>query len=398
LRAVVATLAVGVTAGVWPTPPVPFVTIAQHDVYRSTLDGPSVSISADGRFVALISYARLVQADTNGGPDLYVLDRAHDRVTLESPESDGTADLRHPSMSGDGRFVAFDADAAVMLVDRDQGTTRVIAHGSGPSISSNGRFVVFTSHGEIYRFDLSTGATLCLTINSSGAGSPSVSADGRYVAFAASAPVGNGTAGSIVKGVAVYRTLSQIYVVDAQTMTTTQLMVGGRLPNGDTWAPAISADGRFLAFVSAASNLVSGDRNRASDVFLTDLRGGATELVSRSAKGGSGNGASNRPAVSGDGSVVVFQSIASDLVCAAHCSPAVEDINLLSDIFLFHRSSGAMSRLSSDSTGGWMEESEGPALDDAAGVIAFSSRHPTGTSDTKNDFDLFVTKGSDRRH
>jgi hypothetical protein len=171
------------------------------------------------------------------------------------------------------------------------------------------------------------------------------------------------------------RPRSQVYVRDNLLDTTIRVSEG--------WEPAISGDGRYVAFVSGATNLVAGDRNRSPDVFLADLKAGSFELVSRSARGGSANGMSIAPALSADVRFVAFQSDASDLVCARRCGAADEDIN---------RRDHSMTRLSADAAGGWMEASVGPALDSAGDVIAFSSRHPIDAADVKNDFDLFIVQ------
>jgi Tol biopolymer transport system component len=152
----------------------------------------------------------------------------------------------------------------------------------------------------------------------------------------------------------------------------------------------MSAGGRYVAFVSAATNLVAADRNGSPDVFIADLHAGMTELVSRSATSGTGNGPSGAPAVSSDGRFVAFQSEASDLVCGQRCAADDEDINLLPDVFVLDRQTRAIVRVSRDVTGGWMEPSGGPALDAAGTVVAFSSRRPIDPSDRSNDFDLFV--------
>jgi Tol biopolymer transport system component len=204
---------------------------------------------------------------------------------------------------------------------------------------------------------------------------PSLSADGRFVAFGAAARPSTGHAP---------RPLSQVYVRDNQLNTTFRVSEG--------WRPVISADGRYVAFVSGATNLVAGDRNRSPDVFLADLKTGSIELVSRSATGGSANGRSMAPALSADARFVAFQSEASDLVCARHCAPADDDINLLWDVFVLDRRDHSMTRLSADAAGGWMEASVGPSVDSAGDVMAFSSRHPTDAADVKNDFDLFVVQ------
>ena len=88
--------------------------------------------------------------------------------------------------------------------------------------------------------------------------------------------------------------------------------------------------------------------------------------------------------------MVAFQSDASDLVCAGKCPAAVEDINLLPDVFLFDRATAVVSRISADRTGGWMAPSVAPALDGSGRVVTFTSRHPTDAADDRNDFDLFV--------
>jgi Tol biopolymer transport system component len=160
--------------------------------------------------------------------------------------------------------------------------------------------------------------------------------------------------------------------------------------NGASWGPAINASGRHVAFVSIATNLASGDRNGVADVFIADLQSGSVELVSVSARGGSANGSSGSPALSADGRFVAFQSDASDLVCASACPLDTEDINLLWDVFLLDRQARTITRMSTDPAGGWMEASVGPAIDAAGRVVAFSSRHPTGELDNRNDFDLFI--------
>jgi hypothetical protein len=99
---------------------------------------------------------------------------------------------------------------------------------------------------------------------------------------------------------------------------------------------------------------------------------------------------SRSPAISADGRFIAFQSDASDLVCARRCPEASEDINLVHDVFVFDRVTGAMTLVSADSAGGWMEESGAPAMDASGRLVAFTSRHPLHAQDLANDFDLFV--------
>ena len=93
--------------------------------------------------------------------------------------------------------------------------------------------------------------------------------------------------------------------------------------------------------------------------------------------------------MSADGRIVVFQSEASDLVCAVRCQAAERDINLVPDIFARDRDSGAIRRISRG-TRPWMEPSVGPGVDGTGTVVAFTSRHPRNAADDTDDFDLFV--------
>ncbi|HVM97377.1 MAG TPA: hypothetical protein VMT89_13365 [Candidatus Acidoferrales bacterium] len=101
---------------------------------------------------------------------------------------------------------------------------------------------------------------------------------------------------------------SNVFVRDRQTNTTTLVSVGssGTLGNGDSVNPAISADGRYVVFYSNASNLVADDTNASSDVFVRDLQTNTTTRVSVDSSGVQGNSASYGPAISADGRYVVF--------------------------------------------------------------------------------------------
>jgi Tol biopolymer transport system component len=419
------------------------ITIAQSDNHRSFVDAPSVAVSADGGSVAFTSFVQLAPADTNNQRDIYVLARADGRVTLESVTPEGgafVADSINPSISGDGRLVVFESclpstDTSlrrtdVILRDRRAAMTKVLSRSpSGdvangwsraPSISSDGRIAVFASSAtnlvaaldangageDIYLVEIATGAIRRISVGSDGVQpstgssiSPSVSPDGRYVAFVSSAPLDAPVASARENPVdgpgSRARLLAHVYVHDTRLNTTRRVSVGpsGRTADGESWGPVISANGRYVVFVSAAANLVADDRNSLADVFVADLQTGSIELISRSARGMSANGSSGSPAISTDGRFVAFQSEASDLVCG-RCGATKEDINLLWDVFLFDRTTRLMTRMSADQSGGWMEGSGGPALDAAGRIVAFSSRHPVDANDRKNDFDLFIM----RRH
>jgi Tol biopolymer transport system component len=133
---------------------------------------------------------------------------------------------------------------------------------------------------------------------------PSISADGRYVAF-------HSTATNLVSGDT--NALPDIFVRDRQTGTTYLLSRDSAGGEGSA-EPAISGDGRYVTFNSDATNLVSGDTNGAYDIFVRDRQTGTTTLVSRSSAGVVGDEGSAEPAISGDGRYVAFFSSATNLV------------------------------------------------------------------------------------
>jgi Tol biopolymer transport system component len=396
-----ATVAIGAALGQPLGPPASVVTVVQADAHCAPLDPSSAAISGDGRYVAFTSYAQLVREDTDHQRDVYLLDRSSGTVTLASSRRDNfmtPEDAEHPSISLDGQTLVYALVDKIILYDRQRSTNQIVAKGREPVISADARLVVFTSpeinteswgtHSgnleNVYLYNVTTKDLRLVSVDANGRKTstgwsiaPSVTADGRYVAFSSTAP--------LIQGV---KKQSHVFVRDMESGTTKVIAPG--------WRPAIDQAGRYLAFVSPAGNLTSGDRNHTSDVFVADLRTGAIELVTRSIRGGTANGTSANPAISGDGRFIVFQSDASDLVCRGACVGSDEDINLLWDVFVFDRVSGAMKRLSEDPASGWMEASIRPAIDGTGAVIAFSSSHPIDSSDKAHDFDLFIRQSVDR--
>ena len=160
---------------------------------------------------------------------------------------------------------------------------------------------------------------------------PDVSANGRYVVFQSFATnlVPGDTNGT-----------EDVSSHDRQTGVTELVSVGpgGVLGNANSVLPRVSADGRFVSFYSIASNLVAGDTNGATDVFVRDRQAGATTRVSVGTGNVQGNGGSGVADISGDGQWVVFYSIATNLVSG--------DTNAQSDIFLHDRDTGTTTRVS----------------------------------------------------
>ncbi|MEG4069888.1 calcium-binding protein [Microcoleus sp. Pol11C2] len=328
----------------------------------------SPSISADGRFVAFNSDAsNIVPGDTNNTYDIFVRDRLTNtttRVSVDSAGNQGNSNSTTPSISADGRFVAFssvasnivpgDTNSSYNIFVRDtltNTTTRVSFDsannqgnsGSGsPSISADGRFVAFSSfasnivlgdtnsESHIFVRDRLTNTTTRLSVDSAGNQAdrfyynPSISADGRFVAFS-----------SVASNIVPRDTNNSfdIFVRDTVTNTTTGVSVdsAGNPGNLQSGSPSISADGRFVAFSSNASNLVPGDTNISRDIFVRDTLTNTTTRVSVDSAGNQGNILSSSPSISANGRFVAFSSNASNIVPG--------DTNNTDDIFVVDTSS-----------------------------------------------------------
>jgi Tol biopolymer transport system component len=294
--------------------------------------GRGPAVSDDGRFVAFLSrYGNVVPGDTSSRDDLFVRDTVAgttERVSVGHDGSEANCDSFAQSISADGRFIAFMSCATnlvrgqpdvwgwhVFVRDRVQKTTEMTVVGIYPRISASGRYIAYLSaedSPDVYFIDRSTGLTELISANASG------------------------------------------------------------LPVKGCANPSLSRDGRFVAFWSAAADLVPDDTNLVPDIFVRDRLSGLIERVDVASNGDQANdSASGRPSLSDDGRYVAFRSVASNLVPG--------DVAYSEDIFVRDRLSGTTERISVTSTGepqGSVDRSS-PVISAGGRFVLFESYVPT---------------------
>ncbi len=339
---------------------------SQHG--QATGSSDDAWISADGRYVTFVSTASdLVSGDTNGAQDIFVHDRSTDetiRVSVANDGSQANSFSDDPALTADGRKVIFRSYASNLV-----------------SGDTNGKWDIFVR-------DLDAGTTTRVSVASDGtqsngtSGDPVPSADGRYVAF------GN-SADNLVAGDT--NDVDDIFVHDTQTGTTTLASVSsaGVQANADSDNATLSADGRYLAFWSDASTLVSGDTNAVRDIFVRDTQLGTTTRASVASDGTQANAASDNPSLSDDGQRLAFDSDASTLVSG--------DTNAKTDIFVRDLAAGTTSRVNLTAAGGQAERgSDSPSISGDGTIVSFQSSARTLISgDTNNRNDIYAVKLAD---
>ena len=352
-------------------------------------DLPSRSrVSADGRWVALESSAPNLAGGAPSGVlgNVFLVDRSNGAQVLISgfvpnPAFRAFERSQDPTISADGRFVAYLSNASnlvagqvddflvtddVFLFDREVSISTLVSHRAGqpniatpanhgardPRISTDGGFVAYYFSGALidgqpgpafFLYDRSNGTNTLVSrlpgqAQAPAAGTsddpPALSADGRYVAYTS-------RSNELVTGITDDTSSPDVFLFDRTTgenrLLTRRATSSGQAAGGAA-EPAISADGRYVAYTSSSPDLAPGqigtDGANSDDVFLWDRETDTTQLVSRIPTGDPGNGASNRPAISADGRYVAFLSRATDLVANQIDS---EDTP---DAFLFDRESG----------------------------------------------------------
>ncbi len=386
---------------------------------QADLGSYNTAVSANGRYVAFMSQAtNLAAHDNNGVFDVFVRDRVTHKTWLVSrsaPGVTGNGDSNNPSISANGRYVAFDSNASdltahdtnnnrdVFVYDRVKHQMRLVSRNSsgvqgasgseGPSISDDGRYVAFSSGAsnligadtnnvfDVFVHDRVTHKTGLVSRNSSGVQgnaasyNPSVSATGRLIAFDSAADnlIAQDGNGSI--DVFVYARVTHKTRLVSRTRS-------GAQGNDGSDLPSISANGRMVAFQSLASNF--GSSGPGLDVFVYDRQTHRLRLVSRSNAGVAGNGPSRFPSISADGRVVVYASVADNLV--GH------DTNASVDVFAFNRTA-SRTRLVSQASAGTHGDagSDNPSPSSNGKVVAFESNATNLIAhDTNNKSDIFA--------
>jgi hypothetical protein len=365
------------------------------------------SVSSDGRYVAFVSSASTLLppfVDTNGAADIFVRDRLTSTTTRVSEKTGGgqaTGTSLYPSITPDGRYVVFWSTAAnldpadtngqsdVFVHDRTLNTTQLVSYGaggvlgnssSGPqsSISDDGRYVVFESSAsnlvagdtngaaDIFLRDRTLSTTMLVSQKVGGGptNAPStngrISGDGSIIAFESAATniIATDT-----------NATADVFAYEVSSGTTARVSVDsmGGQANGQSGVPAINTDGRNVTFQSLATNLVAGDTNAATDVFVRNLPSGSTKRVSVSTAGAQATGSSQSSAISSDGRFIVYYSSAANLVAG--------DTNAANDVFLRDNLNNATLRVSVvDATGAQANDhSSWPDISDDGIWVAFNS-------------------------
>ena len=330
-------------------------------------DSQRPTLSADGRFVAFWSAAEnLVDNDTNQMTDCFLHDReTHTtiRVDVGPADVEANGECARPVVSGDGKLVAFESAATNL----EKPTVL------GKSTDTNKTKDVFVR-------DLIANTTTRVSVSSDGKQGtgdsvrPAISANGRFVAFQSEAVLQSDDTNK----------KTDVYLHDLETKETTRVSIGpgGVEGNAGSFSPSLSADGGLLAYWSNASNFVPGDSNKVGDIFVFNRSDGSTTRISVTPEGEGGDGMSSDPSMSPDGRHVAFWSAATNLVA--------DDTNGKRDIFLVDRDTGTLTRVSvaDDGTQG-DGDSFSPNLGSGGHLVAFDSAAKTLVPDDRK------TKGSD---
>ena len=324
------------------------------------------SVSTNGRYIAFHSPANNLVSGDGGQFDIFIHDSVTGETSIVSLGFDGSPANHHseyPSISSDGKYVAYHSYAS-NLISNDI---------NGPNL-------------DIFVYERQTGQTSIVSIATDGTQGnsdsrfPSISGDGRYVSFY-----------SLSTNLVNQDTNRKrdVFVHDRQEHKTIRASVAsdGTQGNYDSEYSSISSDGHFVAFESIARNLVAGDTNARSDIFVHDIMSRQTERVSIATDGTQGNGDSKTPSISDDGRYVVFTSLADNLVLG--------DDNGFSDVFVHDRLTDQTTLISVSNDGTQGNDSSVTTYaksisEDGCFIVFQSTASNLVEGDTNNENDVFV--------
>ncbi|MFL5130485.1 MAG: hypothetical protein ACJ8DD_10105 [Microvirga sp.] len=383
-------------------------------------DSNEAQFSPDGRFVVFESDANnLVAGDTNNATDVFLKDLSTGAIirlstTAGGAQANGGNSTAH--FSSDGRFVVFTSAAtnlvagdtnnfddiflkdlttgAVTLLSTTANGTQTNGNSSNAQLSQDGHLMVFSSvatnlgsssilFSDIFLKDLITGAVTVVTNAADGTRANGLSSHARFSPDGHSV-VFESSANNLVTGDANNQIDIFLKDLDTGAVTLVTNTADGTQGNGRSSDARLSADGHFVTFTSVATNLVAGDTNDASDIFLKDLNTGSVTRLSTAADGTQANGRSYDARFSADGRFVVFTSEASNLVA--------DDTNGVSDVFLKDLTTGAITRLSTAANGAQTDfDSYTPLFSpDGRSVVFESDATNLVAGDGNNRTDLFL--------
>ena len=377
-------------------------------------------VSEDGRFVSFNCNGIFGPDDLLNGNDAYVRDRTL-RQTLRFSVSSAQA---HPnsvselaSISPSGKWLLFESQATNLVPGDASGhrdvllapnpflfdpPSRLGGGGTDPSqngvLSDDGRYVFFETiealdvtdnngTSDVYRRDLVSGAVVRVTVADneaqigSGGGDYAVSADGERVVFIA---LDNGSIGTKGGHPDTKLALTPTAFVRSLITGTTQRMGPAAVPSKQ---PTISKDGTTVAFVTNANGVVVGDTNGMDDVYVADADTGAVEARASAPVSGDADGASQNPVLSADGNVIVFETLANNLI-----TTGTADNNGFSDIVRANLSLAQRARVSVTPTQQGNGPSTNPSVSADGNVVVFASEADNLGGTDGNDFsDVFVS-------
>ncbi len=336
----------------------------QNEQVSGAFTNSDSALSEDGRFVAFESASsELVAGDTNGLIDIFVYDRQTCQISRVSVANDGTEatlSSANPDISADGRYVVFETNAELVSAD------------------SNGVSDIYMYDQETFEITRISRANLAFPQANGASHNPTISGDGTRIAF-------ESTATNLVTGDTNGE--SDIFLRDLTAGTTTRVSLtnaGNEATGGGSFMPDIASAGDHVAFESEATNLVANDNNGERDIFARALTAGTTIRVSIPSGGGQANGNSWDPAISSNGTIIAFESDATNMVAG--------DTNNFRDVFVRTTSGTPTTSLVSVSTAGVLGAlpSANPAIANGGRQIVFESDSPLATEDTNGWTDIYV--------